>query len=158
MRRFPTLPKALLKPPRGFKKPKVADFQADMQRLGEDIAEEFKRTLKKNIRSNKYHFQLKSETIRKKGSRTPLIDTGEMVESIYRDETSVSVKDAQRADSQLTDKELFIVHEYGVKDLGIPARPLWRNTYRDFKENAHKDVLNFLETKKFKEVRNENKD
>lgn len=157
MRRFPSLPKALLKPPRGFKKPRVADFKADMQRLGEDIAEEFKETLKKNLRTNKYHFTLKEETIRRKGSRKPLIDTGELMDSIYRDKTSVSVEDTKRDDSSLTNKELFIVHEYGVKDLGIPARPLWRNTYRDFKKTAQKDIEDFFQTTKFKRNENNNK-
>lgn len=147
--KFPRLPKALLKPPPGFKKPRVEDFKSDMQRLGEDIAEEFKETIIENIKTNKYKFKLKQSTIDRKGSSTPLIDSGELLDAIYREETMVSVEDTPREDSGLTNKELAMVHEYGTKDKHIPARPIWRKTYRDFKGSARNRIKNFLDSGEF---------
>lgn len=147
--KFPRLPKALLKPPPGFKKPRVEDFKSDMQRLGEDIAEEFKETIIENIKTNKYKFKLKQSTIDRKGSSTPLIDSGELLDAIYREETTVSVEDTPREDSGLTNKELAMVHEYGTKDKHIPARPIWRKTYKDFKGSARNRIKNFLDSGEF---------
>ena len=150
---LPKIPSRLLRPPRGIKRPKVSDFQADMQRLGEDIAEEFKERVKTNIRENTYNFPLAESTKRRKGSSTPLIDTGEMLDSIYRDGTTVSVEDTPRNDSPLTNLELAIVHEYGTKDKHIPARPVWRNTFDDFRKDAKDEVERFFQTKQFKKRR-----
>jgi len=147
--KFPRLPKAALKVPPGFKKPRVEDFKSDMQRLGEDIAEEFKETIIENIKTNKYKFKLKQSTIDRKGSSTPLIDSGELLDAIYREETTVSVEDTPREDSGLTNKELAMVHEYGTKDKHIPARPIWRKTYKDFKGSARNRIKNFLDSGEF---------
>lgn len=151
MGRLPKMPKSLLKLPPGFKKPKVDDFLADMERLGEDIAEEFKETIVENIEENKYGFELAESTIAKKGNDTPLVDTHQLVDAIYRDGTTVSVEDTPRDDSPLTNLELAITQEYGTKDKHIPARPVWRNTFRDYKEIAREKVQDFLDTQKFKE-------
>lgn len=148
--KFPRLPKALLKPPPGFKKPRVKDFKNDMQRLGEEIAEEFKETIVENIENNTYGFTIKESTARRKGSDTPLIDTHQLVDAIYQEGTIVSVEDSSRNDSPLTNLQLAVVHEYGVKDKGIPARPVWRNTYRDFREDARSRIQSFLKNPKFK--------
>lgn len=148
--KFPRLPKALLKPPPGFKKPRVKDFKNDMQRLGEEIAEEFKETIVENIENNTYGFTIKESTARRKGSDTPLINTHQLVDAIYREGTIVSVEDSSRSDSPLTNLQLAVVHEYGVKDKGIPARPVWRNTYRDFREDARSRIQSFLKNPKFK--------
>lgn len=143
------MPKSLLKPPPGFKKPRTEDFLADMQRLGEDIAEEFKETIIENIEDNKYGYELAESTINQKGSDTPLVNTHQLVDAIYREETTVSVEDSARDDSGLTNLELAMVQEYGTKDRHIPARPVWRNTFRDFKETAREKITDFLETGKF---------
>lgn len=149
IRKFPRMPKSLLKPPPGFKKPRTEDFLADMQRLGEDIAEEFKETIIENIEDNKYGYELAESTINQKGSDTPLVNTHQLVDAIYREETTVSVEDSARDDSGLTNLELAMVQEYGTKDRHIPARPVWRNTFRDFKETAREKITDFLETGKF---------
>lgn len=148
--KIPKIPKSLLKLPRGFKKPRVEDFLSDMQRLGEDLAEGFKETLVENIETNKYKFVLAPSTVKQKGDPTPLIDTHQLVDAIYRKGTLISVKDTPRDDSPLTNKELAIVQEYGTKDKHIPARPVWRNTFRDYKPVAHEQVEEFLKTQKFK--------
>ncbi len=148
--KFPRLPKSLLKPPPGFKKPKVEDFKEDMKRLGEEIAEDFKDKVIENIEDNTYGFTIKEETARRKGSDIPLIDTHQLVDAIYREGTTVSVEDSSRGDSPLTNLQLAMVHEYGVKDKGIPARPVWRNTYADFKEEAQSRIKEFLKNPQFK--------
>lgn len=150
--KFPRLPKALLKPPRGFKRPKVSDFVSDMERLGEQIAEDFKETITENIETNEYGFSLSESTIKQKKSDLPLVDTGELVDAIYRDGTSVSVKDTPRTDSSLTNLQLAIVQEYGTKDRHIPARPVWRKTYSDFRPSARKQVEEFFQKGEFKRV------
>ena len=122
-----------------------------MQHLGEEIAEEFKETVINNIENNEYGFPLAESTVKRKGSSTPLIDSGQLVDSIYREGTSVSVKNTPRDDSPLTNLELAMVQEYGTKDRHIPARPVWRNTFRDFKETAHERISDFLEKPKFKD-------
>lgn len=150
MGRLPKMPKSLLRLPPGFKKPKVDDFLSDMERLGEDIAEDFKETIVDNIENNEYGFELTESTIAKKGNDTPLVDTHQLVDAIYRDGTTVSVEDTPRDDSPLTNLELAITQEYGTKDRHIPARPVWRNTFRDYKETAREKVQEFFDTQKFK--------
>lgn len=144
------LSKSLLKPPPGFKRPKVKDFISDMQRLGEEIAEEFKETIVENIETNRYGYDLDRTTIERKGSDIPLVDSHQLVDAIYRDGTTVSVKDSARDDSPLSNLELAIVQEYGTKDKHIPARPVWRETFKDFKDTAHERVSSFLDNPKFK--------
>lgn len=150
MRIFPRLPKSLLKTPPGFKKPRTKDFRADMQRLGEEIAEEFKETIVENIETNRYGYALRQSTINRKGSNIPLVDSHQLVDAIYREGTTVSVKDSARDDSSLSNLELAIVQEYGTKDKHVPARPVWRETFKDFKEVARERISSFLENPKFK--------
>lgn len=138
------------RPDRRFKKPKVRWLKEDMQRLGEDIAEEFKETVVENIETNRYGYELKQSTIDRKGSDVPLVDSHQLVDAIYRDGTTVSVEDSERDDSSLTNLELAIVHEYGTKDRHIPARPVWRDTFKDFKKTARERVSSFLDDPKFK--------
>lgn len=147
---FPKMPKSLLKPPPGFKRPKVKDFLSDMERLGEEIAEEFKDTIVENIETNRYGYELKQSTIDRKGSDVPLVDSHQLVDAIYRDGTTVSVEDSARDDSPLSNLELAIVQEYGTKDKHIPARPVWRETFKDFKDVAHERISSFLDDPKFK--------
>ena len=147
---FPKMPKSLLKPPPGFKRPKVKDFLSDMERLGEEIAEEFKETIVENIETNRYGYELKQSTIDRKGSDVPLVDSHQLVDAIYRDGTTVSVEDSARDDSSLSNLELAIVQEYGTKDKHIPARPVWRETFKDFKDVAHERISSFLDDPKFK--------
>lgn len=151
MARFPKLPKSLLKPPPGFKKPKTKHFLSDMQRLGEEIAEEFKETIIDNIENNNYGFSLAEATINRKGSDTPLVDTHQLVDSIYREGTTVSVEDTSRDDSPLSNLELAITLEYGTKDKHIPARPVWRKTFSDFKETSAERIDAFFKDPKFKD-------
>lgn len=153
MRKFPRMPRSLLKPPPGYKKPQTKDFLSDMQRLGEDIAEEFKETIVENIENNEYGYALAQSTVKRKGSSTPLVDTHQLVDAIYRDGTTVSVEDSPRDDSPLSNLELAIVQEYGTKDRHIPARPVWRNTFNDFKEVAEERISTFLDNPKFKETK-----
>lgn len=148
MAKFPRLPKALLKKPPGFKMPRVQAFKDDMGNLGEQIAEDFKSTIKENIEQNAYGFTLADSTIKRKGSDTPLVDSGELLDAIYREGTKVSVEDTPRSDSGLTNLELAMVHEYGTKDKHIPARPIWRRTYRDFRPVAREKVVSFFERNK----------
>ena len=150
MPKFPRMPKSLLKPPPKFKKPKVKDFVSDMQRLGEEIAEDFKDTIIKNIEENTYGFILEPSTEIKKKSDIPFIDSRQLIDAIYREGTTVSVEDTPRDDSSLSNLELSIIHEYGTKDKHIPARPVWRQTYKDFKEVAHERISEFLKNPKFK--------
>lgn len=145
--RVPKLNKSQLKVPKGYKAPKVEDLKSDMKRLGNEIAEEFLETIVHNIETNEYEFTLKKETIDRKGSDIPLIDKKQLLGAIYRKGTTVSVEDTPRTDSPLSNLELAMVHEYGTKDKHIPARPVWRNTYRDFKPTAEKRVIKFLDSK-----------
>ena len=147
------IPKSKLKTPPGFKIPDIKGFEEDIKRLGEDIAEEFKEEVIANIESNRFGYANAPSTILKKKSATPLIDTHEMVDSIYREETTISVEDTPRSDSPLTNLELAIVQEYGTKDMGVPARPVWRRTFEEFRETAHDRVEEFLETRKFRDTK-----
>lgn len=146
------IPDKLLKPPH-FKKPDVNDLKEDMEKLGEQIAEGFKDKVIENIEDNTYGFILSPKTIKMKGSDTPLIDTGQMLGAIYRDGTTVSVNDEVHGKSGLTNKQIAIINEYGTKDRHVPARPVWRNTFSDYREEAEKQVEEFFVDKehKFKE-------
>ena len=149
MAKFPRMPKSLLKTPPGFKKPRTKDFISDMRRLGEEIAEEFKETIVENIETNRYGYALKQSTIDRKGSETPLVDSHQLVDAIYREGTTVSVEDSARDDSPLSNLELAMAQEYGTKDRHIPARPVWRETFKDFKEVARERISSFLDDPKF---------
>lgn len=139
------MPKALLKKPPGFRVAKVEHFKEDMQALGEEIAEDFKEKIIENIETNYYRFELDPATAKRKGSDTPLVDSGELLDAIYRDETSVSVLDTVR-ESGITNLDLAMILEYGTKDKHIPAFPVWRFTYRDFKAEARNRIIEFFET------------
>ena len=122
-----------------------------MQRLGQEIAEEYKETIVQNIEENKFGFSIKEGTLRNRGDGPPLMDTRELVDAIYREGTTVSVEDTPRSDSSLSNLELAMVHEYGTKDKHIPARPVWRQTYREFRPLAKQQIEDFLNSKgKFK--------
>ena len=144
------LPSSLLRPPSGFKKPDVKDLLADMQRLGEDIAAEFMDTIIENIETNRYGYSLAKTTVQRKGHQIPLIDTHQLVDAIYRKGTKVSVNKSRREGSDLTNLELAMIQEYGTKDKHIPARPVWRDTFGDFRKVAEKRIEDFLETHKFR--------
>lgn len=139
-----------IRPDKRFKRPKTKWLEEDMQRLGEDIAEEFKETIIDNIETNRYGYSLAESTIKRKGSDVPLVDTHQLVDAIYRDGTTVSVEDSPREDSDLTNLQLAIVQEYGTKDKHVPARPVWRETFKDFKETARDKIKEFLDDPKFK--------
>nr|UVX48021.1 MAG: virion morphogenesis family protein [Bacteriophage sp.]DAT06149.1 MAG TPA: virion morphogenesis protein [Caudoviricetes sp.] len=149
MAKLPKLPKSMFRPPPGFKKPKVEDFRSDMQRVGEEIAEQFKEQVVENIETNYYGFELAQSTIERKGSDVPWINSHELVDSIYREGTIVSVENTPREDSKLTNLQLAIVQEYGTKDRHIPPRPVFRNTFRDFEDDAKDKMLSFFKTGKF---------
>lgn len=138
------------RPDRRFKRPKVKWLKEDMQRLGEEIAEDFKDTIVENIETNRYGYELKQSTINRKGSDVPLVDSHQLVDAIYRDGTTVSVEDSARDDSPLSNLEIAIIQEYGTKDRHIPARPVWRETFKDFKDVARERISSFLEKPKFK--------
>lgn len=144
------MPRANLKPPKGFKVPNVQKFKEDIERLGEDIAEGFKEQVIENIEENKFGYTLAPSTIQRKGSDIPLIDTHELVDSIVRDGTTVTVEDTPHAKSGLTNLQIAIIQEYGTKDLHIPARPVWRSTFREYKGDARNQIKDFLATQKFK--------
>lgn len=144
------IPRTRLKPPRGFKIPNVKKFKEDMQRLGEDIAEGFKEEIVENIEENKFGYANAPSTLKNKEGDTPLVNTHTLVDAIYREGTLVSVEDTPREDSSLTNKELAIVQEYGTKDAHIPARPVWRDTFKEYKSKAREQVKDFLDTHKFK--------
>lgn len=148
--RLARLPKSLLKPPPGYKKPQVKDLKKDMEKLGEAIAEEFKEKIIENIETNALGYSLAESTIRKKGHDTPFIDSHELVDAIYREGTTVSVENTPRDDSSLSNLELAMVLEYGTKDRHIPARPLWRTTFRDYKKVARKRIETYLKKQKLR--------
>ena len=73
-----------------------------------------------------------------------LINSGVMLDAIYREGTFVSVEDTPRTDSPLTNLQLAKVHEYGTKDKHIPARPVWRDSFAAFKPVARKRIEQFF--------------
>lgn len=132
-----------------FKRADVKDFKKDMRQLGEEMAEEFKETIIDNIETNRYNYRLNPKTALRKGSNIPLVDTRQFVDAIYRKGTIVSVEDSPREDG-LTNLDLAIIHEYGTKDKHIPARPIWRDTFRDYNKVAKNKIVKFFKTRKNK--------
>ena len=87
---------------------------------------------------------LKAPKSKKKHGRVPLINSGVMLDAIYREGTFVSVEDTPRTDSPLTNLQLAKVHEYGTKDKHVPARPVWRDSFAAFKPVARKRIEQFF--------------
>lgn len=127
----------------------VEDFKSDMEVLGEQLAEGFKDRIISNIEKNKYKFSLADSTIQKKGSSTPLVDSGEILNAIYRDGSVVSINDEPHSKSTLTNKQLAQVLEFGTKDKHIPARPVWRNTFDEYRKEAENQISTFLKVHEF---------
>lgn len=136
--------------PKGFKPPRLKDLVADMKSLGEEIAEAFKEEVTRNIENNKFGYRNAPGTIQRKKSGVPLIDTHEMVDNIVREGTTVTVADTPHEGTQLTNKELAIVQEYGTKDRHVPARPVWRRTFEEFRGKAAKRIKYFPKNPRFK--------
>lgn len=115
----------------------VRKLKAD---IAQKVAEEYKDTLIKNMRSNKFNFKLAMSTIRKrlaagKGD-TPFIFTEAYINAIVVKNGVVTVKRGRHY-SGLTYKELSFILEYGRRDKHIPARPIWRLTLEDMEQRIN---------------------
>lgn len=106
----------------------------------------YERQIKQNIESGgtfigKPFTPLAENTIRRKGSSKPLIDTGEMLNSIKTDiiddiTTFVGIKAGTRhADGKEDTAMIAAVHEFGALIPGgeVPARPFIRPVFEDGK-------------------------
>jgi hypothetical protein len=108
-----------------------------------EAAQAYHAQLIANIRGNKYGFQLAASTIRKRlaagADLTPLVFTEDYIGSIIVTGTVVRVKKGTHY-SGLTYAELSFILEYGRRDAGIPAFPVWSRTYEDF-QPEYKEIL-----------------
>lgn len=115
-------------------------FKQRVQEVGEEQAEAFLTFLLLNIESNTYGFTLKPETIQRKGSDTPWIETKQLVNAIERRGAEVGFKSG-RHKSGLTFEHLAMILEYGMKERGIPPRDVFRRSFADFKKEMIKNVI-----------------
>jgi hypothetical protein len=116
-----------------------------------------------NIETNKYGFKLTLATVRKKLAKgksvkeanTPLLFEKDYLKNIVINKeiaftTPKWVVTCTKGNhySGLTYNELSYILEFGRKDLNIPARPVWRLTYKEclttFQEVVKKDLTPFL--------------
>lgn len=106
-----------------------------LNRALKKVALAYKEKLISNMRTNKYRFKLAMSTIRARAALgkddTPLIFTEAYIDAIVVKGFVVTVKKGKHY-SGLTYAELSFMLEYGRRDKGIPARPVWRRTLEDF--------------------------
>lgn len=139
-RQFEFIKKALGSP--GKLKLKAAE-------LSEAIAYEFKRRIEVAIKTNKYGYNLSEKTIRNRlmlgvKSATPYLFRGDLLSSLIVKDGSLTVKKGVHY-SGLTYEELWFMLEFGRRDKGIPARPIWRPTYQEFLPEIEETWKNFLD-------------
>ena len=99
-----------------------------------------------NIETNKYGFRLSLDTVRKKLTKgksvkeanTPLLFEHDYIKNIVVEKESnlatyrwVVTCTKGKHYSGLSYNELSYILEFGRKDLKIPARPIWRLTFKD---------------------------
>lgn len=76
---------------------------------------------------------LKPATIKAKGSSTPLIDTGEMLDQVSHEmEGDLTVKVGVFGSKA----HVAAIHEYGAPGAGIPERSFERSTFNEQKNNV----------------------
>lgn len=110
----------------------------DLARVLERVGARFENDILDRIRAH-IPPPLSPETIRRKGSTTPLIDTGQLVGSIthqIRIEPERAVLYVGIFDPVVA--EYAATHEYGDPGRNIPERSFLRATYDEQKENLIK--------------------
>lgn len=131
------------------------------KRLPKYVAQEFYNAVISNIDSNRYGFQLSQRWIEYKtrvGADTrPFIMFHHYKKAItiYSHDGHLAVgfrKTSMHPRAKISMGRLAIQLEYGDLSRGLPARPLWRNTARDFFREKRK-ILKLMD----KAIRDENK-
>lgn len=122
-----------------------SEYNKDYYSLQKKLAREFYELVIKNIKKNTYGFKLATSTIanrRRRGitSTVPFIDTGDYIDAIFVEGVSVRIRKGIHKPSGLTYTELFNILEFGRRDKSIVARPVFRNTIRDFEPIATKQI------------------
>lgn len=121
----------------------------DAKRLPDRLAQAFMVMLKKNIEENAYGFTLSKFWERIKAQKgwdeQPFMAQGHylnLLEIVTRDgHLTVGFRaGTKHPRSGMSMGELAFLLEYGRLDKNLPARPLWRNTIRDFFAVMDKDV------------------
>jgi len=111
------------------------------QRLPKNVAKNLLESLQNNIDSNKYGFELSPDWIKYKkrvgADDRPFIMFGYYKKSIQviTDSGHLSIgfkKTTMHPRAKIAMSRLAVRLEYGDLARGLPARPLWRNTARDF--------------------------
>lgn len=100
--------------------------------------------LKINMLRNTFNFKLKPETIRRKGSDLPFIETKQLYHAVVQEGDKVIVKETIRKSKRsgrMSNREIAMILEFGRRDKGIPARPIFRMTMRKFKGEVSKDLI-----------------
>jgi hypothetical protein len=132
------------------------DFKKIISNIFLKCAEIYKAKIIENIENNKFGFNLTESTIRKKvlkglnlkDAETPLRFRSDYIKSIIVRQISENSFEVTCVDgmhySGMSFKELAYLLEFGRKDLNIPARPVWRLTYKKlfatFKEVANLEI------------------
>lgn len=124
-----TLPNSL-KP--GFS---VKGYQKHLEQVSEDIAEAFLQFLKSAIESNTYGFKDDPKTVAMKSGSIPWIDTKELINALERQGYFVMFKSGNHKGG-LSYEHLAMILEYGMKEKGIPPRPVFRKSFEDFQSIA----------------------
>lgn len=114
------------------------------QRLPKNIAKELLNTLHKNIDRNRYRFELSEDWVKYKkrvgAEDKPFVMFGHYKRAIQivTDKGHLSIgfkKSTIHPRARIPMSKLAVALEFGDLARGRPARPLWRNTMRDFFKN-----------------------
>jgi hypothetical protein len=134
---------------------KSKEFEEAAKELANKLANKFKSALIKNIKTNRYGYALAEDTVKRKialgAPQTPFVFTGELLKSIYVENGAVKVKKGKHSNG-LSYEELWFILEFGRRDKLIPARPVWKETYKEFAEEAKKAWKDF-NNKKFNDTK-----
>ena len=116
-----------------------------LQVLYEKMAQLYFKRLKENLRRNRFGYRLAPATARRrKGVPVPLLDTYALYYSIRIEGTKVFSQGVHPSGIDMT--RLWAIHEFGVLDKNIPARPYWETTLRQLEQEEFpaliKEVMN----------------
>ena len=113
------------------------------------LAETFMKMLTENIENNTYDFTLSEYWTRIKKQKgwdeRPFIAQGHYLNllEVGLDDHHLAIgfpESARHPRSGMSMAELAVLLEYGRLEKNLPARPLWRNTFRDFFATVPKEI------------------
>lgn len=116
------------------------EFEKEGSKYIEEQSKMVKDTVQRRIKNGEGMKALKPNTIKKKGSSKPLIETGTLLDSISIEIKGLSLKVGPTGNnpSGLSNEEQALYHEFGTQR--IPPRPFMRPSYEEVEPKLKDEI------------------